>query len=325
MTREIGYLEALNEALLAEMARDSAIVLVGENIRGGFRPETKDIEEVFGPNRIIDMPISEAAMTGIATGAALAGARPVVHFQVSSLIFPAFDQLVNQAAKLPLMLGGQGHIAATYLVMGCGASGGRAGQHSDSPHAYLVHAGIKSVAPATPADAKGLTITALREPDPVAIFVPAIAGAMRGPVDEAAEPIPLGQGAIRREGRDVTIVAVGHLVADALAVAGSLAGGGIEALVWDPRSLLPLDREGLAAAVAATGRVVIYDDSARTCGIAAELAATIAERCHGHLKAPLRRVTRADVTLPYSAPLEAEVLPGRRHLEEAVRKLLAAA
>ncbi len=245
----------------------------------------------------------------------------MVHFQVSSLIFPAFDQLVNQAAKLPLMLGGQGHIAATYLVMGCGASGGRAGQHSDSPHAYLVHAGIKSVAPATPGDAKGLLISALREPDPVAVFVPAVAGAIRGPVEAAAGPIPLGQGVVRREGGDVTIVAVGHMVADALAVAERLAGEGIEALVWDPRSLLPLDRDGLAAAVAATGRVVLFDDTARTCGIATELAATIAERCHGSLKAPLRRVTRADVTLPYSAPLEADVLPGPGLLEMTVREV----
>ena len=236
----------------------------------------------------------------------MAGCRPVVHFQVSSLIFPAFDQLVNQAAKLLLMLGGQGHIAATYLVMGCGASGGRAGQHSDSPHAYLIHAGTKCVAPATPGDAKGLLISALREPDPVEV---------------AAGPIPLGQGVVRREGGDVTIVAVGHMVADALAVAERLAGEGIEALVWDPRSLLPLDRDGLAAAVAATGRVVLFDDTARTCGIAAEPAATIAELCHGSLKAPLRRVTRADVTLPYSVPLEADVLPGPGLLEMTVREV----
>ena len=134
-------------------------------------------------------------------------------------------------------------------------------------------------------------------------------------------PIPLGQGVRSREGADVTIVAVGHLVADALAVAESLAADGIEALVWDPRSLLPLDREGLAAAVAATGRAVVFDDGARTCGFAAELAATIAERCHGDLKAPVRRLARADVTLPYSAPLEAEVLPTRAKLEAAIRAM----
>ena len=322
MTRERGYIEALNEALHHEMARDATVILLGEDIRGSFRGETRGIEAAFGSNRIIDMPVSEAAMIGLATGAALAGARPVVQFQVSSLIFPAFDQLVNQAAKLPLMLGGQGHVAATYLVMGSGAGGGRAGQHSDNPYAYLIHAGIKSVAPSTPADAKGLTIAAIREDDPVAIFVPASAAAIRGPVAATGEPIPLGRGVVRRVGRDLTIVAVGHLVADALVAAESLGEDGIEACVWEPRSLLPLDRDGLAAAVEATGRVVIFDDSARNCGFAAELAASIAERCHGALKAPLRRVTRADVTIPYSRPLEARVLPDRARLESAARALV---
>ena len=322
MSRELSFVEALNEALFQEMARGPAVLVLGENIRGQGRGEMRGLQDAYGDDRVIDMPISEAAMTGIATGAALAGGRPIIHYQISSLIFPAFDQLVDQAAKLPLMLGGQGHVATTYLVMGCGANGGRAGQHSDNPYPYLIHAGIKSVMPATPADAKGLTITAIREDDPVAVFVPVRLMASRGPVAEDATGIPLAQGAVRREGRDVTVVAVGHLVHDALSSAEALAAEGIEIEVWDPRSLLPLDRAGLAASVAKTGRAVLFDDSHRSCGFAAEVASIIGETCFGDLKAPVKRVTRADVTIPFGQQLEEEVLPDRRRLEAAVRAVM---
>jgi pyruvate dehydrogenase E1 component beta subunit len=319
MSRELSYIEALNEALAQEMARDQSIVMLGENIRGNVRGETKGLQDAFGDDRVIDMPISEAAMTGAATGAALAGARVIVEYQVSSLLFPAFDQLVNQAAKLPLMLGGQGHLPVTYIVMGSGAGVGRAGQHSDNPYPFLIHAGIKSVAPATPGDAKGLAIAAIREDDPVAVFVSASALADRGPVPEEAYAIPLGEGAVRRQGGDVTVVAVGHMVGKALAAAEALAADGIEIEVWEPRSLLPLDKAGLAAAVARTGRVVLFDDSSRSCGFAAELAAVVAERSFDCLKAPVKRVTRADVTIPFAQAIEAEVLPDAERLAEAVR------
>ncbi len=323
MTRDLTFTEALNEALVQEMARDQSVIVLGENIRGQGRGEMRGLQDAFGDDRIIDMPISEAAMTGIGTGAALAGGRPVIHYQISSLIFPSFDQLVDQAAKLPLMLGGQGHVATTYLVMGCGSAGGRAGQHSDNPYPYLIHAGIKSVMPATPADAKGLTITAIREDDPVAVFVPVRLMAAKGPVGEEADAIPLAQGVVRRAGRDVTVVAVGHLVHDAIASAEFLAADGIEIEVWDPRSLLPLDRTGLAASVAKTGRAVLFDDSHRSCGFAAEVASIIAENCFGDLKAPVKRVTRADVTVPFGQHIEEEVLPDRRRLEAAIRAVMA--
>lgn len=323
MTRDLSFVEAMNEALMQEMARDDAIVIFGENIRGQGRGELRGLQDAYGDDRIIDLPISEAAMTGIATGAALAGGRPIVHFQVSSLIFPAFDQLVDQAAKLPLMLGGQAHIATTYMVMGCGASGGRAGQHSDNPYPYLIHAGIKSVMPSTPANAKGLLTTALRENDPVAFFVPVRLMATRGPVPKEPYAIPLAQGEIKREGTDVTVVAVGHLVAEAIATAEVLATAGINVEVWDPRSLLPLDRAGLAATVKKTGRVVLFDDSHRSCGFAAELAGIIAEHSFGDLKAPIKRVTRADVTIPFGEKIEAETLPDPRRLKAAISAVMA--
>lgn len=321
MTRDLTFAEALNAALFQEMARDPSVIVLGENIRGQGRGEMRGLHDAYGDDRVVDFPISEAAMTGFGTGAALAGGRPVIQYQISSLVFPAFDQLADQAAKLPLMLGGQAHVPATYLVMGCGASGGRAGQHSDNPYPFLIHAGIKTVMPATPADAKGLTLAAIREDDPVAVCVPVRLMGLTGPVgDEAA---PLAKGVVRREGRDATVVAVGHLVHDALETAEALAADGIETEVWDPRSLLPLDRDGLTASVAKTGRAVLFDDSARGCGFAAELSATLAERGFGDLKAPVKRVTRADVTIPFGQRIEDEVLPDRRRLERAIRAVLA--
>ena len=323
MTRELSFVEAMNEALIQEMARDDTIVIFGENIRGQGRGELRGLQDAYGDDRVTDLPISEAAMTGIATGAALAGARPVIHYQVSSLIFPAFDQLVDQAAKLPLMLGGQAHVAATYLIMGAGASGGRAGQHSDNPYPYLIHADIKTVMPSNPSDAKGLLATAIREDDPVAFFVPVRLNAMRGPVPKKQYFIPLAQGEVKRKGRDVTVVAVGHLVGEAMAVADALDEDGIDVEVWDPRSLLPLDRAGLAATVRKTGRVVLFDDSHRSCGYAAELSSIIAEHCFRDLKAPIKRVTRADVTIPFGQAIESEVLPDQRRLERAIRAVAA--
>ena len=321
MSRDLTFLQAMNEALRQEMARDPAIVIYGEDIDG--RAETKGLLAAYGPGRVVTMPISEAGFTGMANGAALAGARPVVVFQVSSLIFPAFDQIVNQAAKLPLMLGGQGWLPITYLVMGCGAAGGRAGQHSDNPYPYLLHAGIKSVMASTPADAKGLLTAALREDDPVAFFGSVRLAGRSGPVEEESYALPLGQGAVRRSGRDATVVAVGCRVPEALAAADELAGEGIELEIWEPRSLLPLDKAGLCEAVRRTGRLVVFDDSARTCGFAAEVASLAAERCFP-LKAPIKRVTRSDLTLPFSIALEPEILPTRDKLKTAVRAVMAA-
>lgn len=317
--RELGYIAALREALFQSMAADPSVLMVGENIRGEIRPETKGLHARFGDARVIDMPISEAAFTGFATGAALAGGRVIVEFQVSALIYPAFDQLVNQAAKLPYMLGGQRYLPVTYLIMGAGAGGGRAGQHSDNPYPYLLHAGIKAVFPTTPADAKGLMLAAIAEDDPVAVFAPVGVYGTSGGVPEEPAAARLGQGVVRRAGNDVTVVAGGPHALQAVALAERLAGEGLSIEVWDPLSLLPLDKAGLEASVNKTGRLVIFDDSNRTCGFAAEVASLAAERCFHALKAPVKRVTRGDVVVPYSAPIEAEVLATAERLEAAVR------
>jgi acetoin:2,6-dichlorophenolindophenol oxidoreductase subunit beta len=322
VSRLLNYVEAIREALFQSMEADASVFMIGENMRGDIRPESRGLYTRFGDTRVLDMPISEAAFTGFATGAALAGGRVIVEFQVSSLIFPAFDQLVNQAAKLPYMLGGQRFLPVTYLIMGAGAGGGRAGQHSDNPYPYFLHAGIKTVFPTTPADAKSLLLAAIAEDDPVAVFAPVGVYGTTGDVPEEPVVATLGQGVVRRAGTDVTVVAGGPHALQAMALAERLKGEGISVEVWDPLSLLPLDKAGVEASVNKTGRLVIFDDSNRTCGFAAEVASLAAERCFHALKAPIKRVTRADVVVPYSAPIEAEVLATVERLEAAVRTVM---
>ncbi|MCS7173039.1 MAG: alpha-ketoacid dehydrogenase subunit beta [Armatimonadetes bacterium] len=320
--RQLRYLQAIQEALYQEMQRDPRVFILGEDIRVSMRGTTRGFVEAFGPERVLDMPISEAAFTGFATGAAMAGFRPVVEYQIPSLVYVAFDQLANQAAKMRYMLGGQVRLPITYLVMGAGAKNNAAGQHSDNPYPFLLHAGFKVVLPSTPYDMKGLLVSAIRHDDPVFVLCPAALYALRGPVPEDPYAVPLGVGEVKRDGSDVTVVATGHLVQTALQVAEKLAEEGIQLLVWDPRTLLPLDREGLLHAVRRTGRVVILDDSNRTCGFAAEVSALIAEEGFDALRAPIQRITRPDVPVPFSPPLEQAVLPGGPQLLQAVRRVL---
>ncbi len=322
--RQLRYLEAMNEAFKEEMRRDPSIIYLGEDVRRSVRGFTKGLVEEFGPDRVYDCPISEAGFTGVATGAAMSGTlRPVVEYQINTLLLVAFDQLVDQAQKLRYMMGGQGKVPVTYLVPASGARRGLAGQHSDHLYPLFLHMGMKVVMPSTPHDAKGLLKTAIREDDPVMVFAPAALLAVRGPVPEEEYLIPLGQAEVKRPGHDVTIVAVGPLVPEALKAAGQLEQEGISAEVVDPRSLLPLDRDALLASVRKTGRVILYDDSNRTCGFAAELAALIADQAFDALRAPIRRITRADVPVPFSPLIEAYVLPAQDRLLEAARLLCA--
>jgi pyruvate dehydrogenase E1 component beta subunit len=219
------------------------------------------------------------------------------------------------------MLGGQTRLPITYTLMVSGSRGGQAGQHSDNPYPYLLHAGFKVVCPSTPYEAKGLLVSAIREDDPVIFIAPALVLGQRGEVPEELYSVPLGIGAVKREGTDVTVIAAGNLVPDALAVAETLAAEDISVQVWDPRTLLPLDRDGMCRAVASTGRVVVYDDANRTCGFAAEVSAILAERSFGDLRAPIKRVTRADVPMPFSTALEQMVLPTRDRLATAIRNV----
>ena len=312
----IRYLPALGRALHDEMAADPSVFVLGEDVRASLRGVTKGLFEEFGPDRVLDMPISEQMFTGFATGAALAGRRPVVEYQIPSLLYLAFEQIANQAQKLRLMTGGQAAVPVVYLVPGSGARLGLAAQHSDHPYSLFAHAGVKTVLPSTPSDAYGLMLSAIRDDDPVLYLAPAAALPLRGELPDEPEPVPIGRGRIHRSGTDVTVVAVGHLVHDALAVADELVGE-LSVEVFDPRTLFPFDWELLATSLARTKRLVVYDDANRTCGFAAEVAATAAEEFR--LAAPPRRVTRADAPIAFAVELERAVLPSRAQLAAAVR------
>jgi len=315
----LRYQAALAKALRDEMAHDAAVFVIGEDVRESLRGVSRGLAAEFGEERVLDAPISEQAFTGFATGAALVGRRPVVEFQIPALLFVAFEQIVNQAQKLRLMTGGQASVPVTYLVPGSGARLGLAGQHSDNPYSYFVHAGVKTVLPATARDAYGLFIAAIRDDDPVVVFAPAAVLGVRDEVPDEPYVVPLGSGRIHREGADVTVVAIGHLVHDALALAEELADE-ISIEVFDPRTLYPFDWELLADSVTRTGRLVVYDDANRSCGFAAEIVATAAEELP--LVAPPRRVTRADAIVPFAVELERAVLPSRAQLAAAVRSTL---
>lgn len=316
----LRYQQALALGLRDAMAADERIIYLGEDVRHALRGVSKGLVEEFGATRILDTPISEQCFTGFATGAALAGRRPVVEFQIPSLLFVAFEQIVNQAQKFRLMTGGQACVPVTYVVPGSGARLGLAAQHSDHPYTYFVHAGVKTVVPATAPDAYGLLRAAIEDDDPVIVFAPAAVLGKRAEVTDPPELVPLGRGRIHREGTDVTVVAIGHLVHDALAVAEELESE-VSVEVFDPRTLLPFDWPLLAQSVARTGRLVVFDDSGRSAGMAAEIAATAAEELE--LVAPPRRVTRADVPISFAVDLELAALPSREQLATAIRTCLA--
>ena len=317
----LSYRKALTRALADELARDESVFLLGEDIRVAASNVTAGLFKRFGPERVLDTPLSEQAFTSFATGAALAGMRPVIEFQIPSLLFLVFEQIVNHAHKFPLMTGGQCAAPVTYLVPGSGSRTGWAGQHSDHPYSLFAHVGVTTVVPATPADAYGLLVSAVRCDDPVVVFAPAGALDVRDDVDLAAlAPVPLGRGRVHRFGDDVTVVAVGHLVHDALAVAEELADQ-VSVEVFDPRTLYPFDWDGLAESVARTGRLVVVDDSNRSCGIAGEIIATMVERVR--LVAPPRRVTRPDgAVLPFAPALDRAVQPSREQLLTAIGHVL---
>ncbi|WP_433320850.1 alpha-ketoacid dehydrogenase subunit beta [Micromonospora sp. CA-269861] len=311
----LSYRRALTRALADELTRDEAVFLLGEDIQVGASLVTTGLAKRFGTERVRDTPLSEQAFTSFATGAALAGLRPVIEFQIPSLLFLVFEQIVNHAHKFPLMTGGQCSVPVTYLVPGSGSRTGWAGQHSDHPYSLFAHVGVVTVVPATPADAYGLLVTAIRHDDPVVVFAPAGAMDVRDDVDDLV-PVPLGRGRIHRFGDDVTVVAIGHLVHDALAVAEELADQ-VSVEVFDPRTLYPFDIDGLTESVARTGRLVVLDDANRSCGLAAEIIASVVERVR--LLAPPRRVTRPDgAVLPFAPALDRAVQPGRDQLATAI-------
>jgi pyruvate dehydrogenase E1 component beta subunit len=316
---KLSYLKALNRALGDEMERDPSVFVLGEDIRLALTNLAAGLRDRFGPQRVIETPLSEQGFTNFATGAAMAGRRPVVEYQIPFLMLLVVEQIANQANKLALMSGGQARVPVTYVLPATGWRPGWGAQHSDQPYSVFAHLGVKTVLPATPTDAYGLLITAIRDDDPVVVFAPMPALGVREDVVTAdLAPVPLGVGRVHREGTDVTLVAVGHLVHDALAVADELADE-VSIEVFDPRTLYPFDWDGLAGSLEKTGRLVVCDDSNRSCGLGGEILATAAEEMR--LVAPPKRVTRPDgaVVIGCAPGLDRAVQPSREQIVAAVR------
>ncbi len=319
-----NLVEAINEGLQQEMQRDPNVLVMGEDVgkSGGVFRVTAGLQDRFGPDRCVDTPLAEAGLLGAAVGLCMTGWRPVVEMQYDAFSYPSLDQLITHVGRYRWRSGGRMEMPLTIRMPYGG--GVRAPElHSDSPEAYYLHTpGVKVVIPSTPADAKGLLASAIRDPDPVVVFEPkALYRGDRQEVPEGEHVVPLGQARVVREGTDATIVAYGAAVRVAAAAADSLAAEGISVLVLDLRSLRPLDEAGLLAAVRRTGRAVIVQEAPRTAGFGAELAAIVAEQAMLELYAPIQRVTGYDVAYPYWR-LEDVYLPSTARVIAAIRRTL---
>jgi pyruvate dehydrogenase E1 component beta subunit len=322
--KTITYGQAISEALREEMRRDPAVFILGEDmgVMGSVFGLTKGFMEEFGANRVIDTPISEAGFTAMAVGAALRGLRPVVEIMYVDFTPVCLDPIVNQAAKMRYMTGGQ---AAVPLVLRAPGGAGRrnAGQHSQSIEALFTHIpGLKVIAPATPADIKGLLKTAIRDDDPVVCIEHKLLYAVKGEVPDGERLIPLGRAAVKRPGRHVTLVAWSRQVHFALEAAAILAREGIDAEIVDLRSLVPLDWDTLAASVRKTHRCVIVQEAVKRGGYGGELAAQISEELFDSLDAPVKRVAGLNVVPPFSPALEDLIYPDPGAIAAGVRQTL---
>ena len=309
--RELTLAQAIREALAEELRRDATVYVMGEDVAEAGTPfkVLSGLVEEFGPQRIIDSPISEVGITGIGVGAAMTGMRPVVDIMFGDFIGLIMDQLANQAAKIHYMSGGK--LKAPLVVRTTlGATRRSAAQHSQSLHAWVSHIpGLKVALPSTPYDAKGLLKTAIRDDNPVVIFEDKMMYTLKGPVPEDEYTIPFGVADIKRTGADITLVATSSMVQVALAAANDLEQLGISAEVIDPRTMVPLDKETLIASARKTSRAIVIDEGYESYGVTAEMAAVIAEGAFYDLDAPVRRLGAMDVPIPFSPVLEDQTVP----------------
>ena len=324
MTRELTYLKAIQEALRQEMQRDERVFLIGEDIGvfGGAFGVTLGLVEEFGEERVIDTPISELGIAGVLTGAALTGMRPVGEIMFIDFITLATEQLLNQATKIRFMFGGRAKVPFV-LRTPAGSGVGTAAQHSQSLENWFVHVpGLKVVMPSTPYDAKGLLLSSIRDDNPVLFIEHKLLYSLKGPVPEEPYAIPLSVAEVKREGRDLTIVATSIMVKRSLEAAEQLAQEGIEAEVVDPRTLKPLDEETIIRSVIRTGRVLIVHEACKTGGYGGELAALIAgSAAFDYLDAPVVRLAGRDMPIPYNRTLEYHTVPQVENIVEAARNL----
>ena len=335
-TRTMTYQQAINEALQIAMREDPTVVLLGEDIAGGAMVDhlvnddawggpmgvTKGLVQEFGRNRVLDTPITEAGFIGAAVGAAATGLRPVAELMFVDFFGCCMDQIFDQGAKLRYMFGGKARCPVTIRTQ-IGAGVSAAGQHSGCHYSVFTHMpGIKCVVPSTPADAKGLLLSAIRDDDLVMFFENKVLYGSKGEVPEGNEGIPLGVADVKREGDDLTIVAISRMVNQALAAADSLSAEGIEVEVIDPRTLSPLDDETILSSVAKTHRLLVVDEDNPRCSAATDIAAMVADRGFDTLDAPIKRLTAPHTPVPFSPPLEQFYVPSAERIADAVREIV---
>jgi pyruvate/2-oxoglutarate/acetoin dehydrogenase E1 component len=325
MVRELSYAQAIQEAMAIAMDMDERVFLMGEDIGvyGGAFQVTGDLVERYGTGRVIDTPISELGGAGVAVGAALTGMRPIFEFQFSDFATLAMEQIVNQAAKMRFMLGGEVSVPVV-MRFPAGSGTGAAAQHSQSLEAWLGHVpGLKVIQPATPYDAKGMLLAAVADPDPVMIFEHKLLYKMKGPVPEGYYTVPIGKADIRREGRDLTIVATSIMVQKALDAAAVLEAEGIDVEIVDLRTIRPMDKQTVIDSVKKTSRLMCVYEAVKTLGIGAEVSAMIAEsEAFDYLDAPIVRLGGAETPIPYNPELEKATVPQIPDIITAARDLV---
>jgi pyruvate/2-oxoglutarate/acetoin dehydrogenase E1 component len=322
--RELTISQAVNEALAEELRRDPTVFVIGEDVAEAGHPfkVLSGLVDEFGPERVIDSPISEAGISGLGLGAAITGMRPVVDIMFGDFLTLIMDQVVNQAAKIHYMSGGSLKAPLTIRTT-LGASRRSGAQHSQSLHAWVAHIpGLKVCLPSTPADAKGLLKSAIRDDNPVVVFEDKMTYTVKGLVPDGDHLVPLGLADVKREGEDVTVIATSSMVHVALSAADELERDGVSVEVVDPRTIAPLDRATLVASARKTGRVIVVDEGHQSYGASAELAAVIAEDAFWYLDAPVMRLGAMDVPIPFSPVLEDQTVPTPERVAEAALRLL---
>jgi len=322
---EITYREAIKNAMVEEMRRDERVFLIGEDIGtyGGAFGVSAGMLEEFGPERIVETPISEDAIIGAAAGAAMVGMRPIAEMMFMDFILLALEPLVNQAAKARYMFGGKATVPMVVRMPG-GSGTGAAAQHSQSLETILMHIpGIKVVAPSTPYDAKGLLVSSIRDANPICFVEHKLLYKTKGEVPDEEYSIPLGVADIKREGTDITVVASGIMVHKSLEAAETLAEEGISVEVVDPRTLRPLDVDTISKSVKKTGRLLVVHEAVKTAGWAGEVMASVSETsAWDYLDAPMRRLAGKDVPIPYNRELELAAVPQVEDIVEEIRAIV---
>ncbi len=322
--KNITYAKAINEAMSEEMRRDNDVFLLGEDVGvyGGAFGVSEGMIEEFGPERVMDTPISEAAIAGAAVGAALAGLRPIFEIMFSDFVTITMDQIVNQAAKLRFMTGGQASVPLVLRAAG-GSGTGAAAQHSQSLENWFCHIpGLKVVSPSTPYDAKGLLKAAIRDDNPVIFLEHKLLYKSKGEVPEEDYILPLGKADIKREGGGITVITYSEMVPRCLEAAEKLAKKGIDAEVIDLRTLKPLDTEAFINSVKKTGRALIVHEACKTGGLGGEIAAILAQEAFTYLKAPVKRLCGLDIPIPFSKELERNAVPTAEAIEKAIKEIM---